>query len=93
MSVVLCVYLNKSNIHTFLIQKSCSSSDYEVCCRKTIPLSSLFIADKERNRIVTGLDLTDLDILFPNSVVLSDPIDYMRIPIIPGIICELYFIE
>lgn len=93
MSVILCVYLSKSSIHTFLIRKSISSSNYEVCCRQTIPLSSLFIADNDNNRIVTGLDLSDLDSLFPNSVLLSDPSDYMRIPVITGIVLKSYVIE
>lgn len=84
MDVILCVYLSKSNIHTLLIQKSIASSDYEIHCQRSIPLSSLCISENGRKEYIFGLDASGFSELLPNSVVLKDPADFMRIPMFSG---------
>lgn len=86
MDIVLCVYFTKTNIHTFIIQRSKASSDFEASCKRCMPLSSLCIGDHEEKKYVFGLSTLGFSELIPNSIILSDPTDFMRIPIIPSIL-------
>lgn len=84
MDVVLCVYLTKTSIHTLLIEKSKASSDFEIRNKRCIPLSSICISNETKRDYIFGLDISGISELIKAGTNLSEPSDFMHIPISSG---------
>ena len=81
MDIVLCVYLTPEHIHTAVIQKDSSSSVFEVRCRRSIPLLSMYYVDGEDEKYIFGFDATNFSDLIPGVTLLSTPSDFLRVPL------------